>query len=43
MDQWWWCKELRVGTLEAESVEVIEMIVLARFANKRVFRFSTCF
>lgn len=19
MDQWWWCKELRVGTLEAES------------------------
>lgn len=29
--------------MEAESVEVMEMIVLARFANKRVFRFSTCF
>lgn len=43
MDRWSWCKELRVGTLEAESVEVMEMIVLARFANKRVFRFSTCF
>lgn len=43
MDRWSWCKELRVGTLKAESVEVIEMNVLARFANKRVFGFSTCF